>query len=99
MKTNTVRQGLNKDIQVSQRQISGITAEVLTYRFESQQAQQQPTATSGTPIPAAPFLDKTDYLFSNDHCDWTITTITQAGDRAKYQPVFDAFLDSFVLTP
>ncbi len=98
-KTNTVRQGLNKDIQVSQRQISGLTAEVLSYRFESQQGQQAQTDAKGTPVPPAPFLDKSDYLFSDKHCDWSITTTTLAGERAKYQPVFDAFLDSFKLTP
>jgi hypothetical protein len=97
MKTNTVRQGLNKDIQVSQRQISGMTAEVLSYRFESQQGQQDAVNAAGTPTPKTPFLDKSDYLFSDDHCDWTITTTTLAGERAKYQPVFDAFLDSFKL--
>lgn len=98
MKTITVRQGLNKDIQVSQRQISGLTAEVLSYRFESQQGQQDSVNANGTPAPKTPFLDKSDYLFSDNRCDWTITTTTLAGERAKYQPVFDAFLDSFKLT-
>jgi hypothetical protein len=97
-KTNTVRQGLNKDIQVSQREVSGLTAEVLSYRFESQQGRQAQVDANGTPIPPTPFLDKSDYLFSDDHRDWTITTTTLAGERAKYQPVFDAFLDSFKLT-
>ena len=99
MKTNTVRQGLNKDIQVSQRQISGMTAEVLSYRFESQQGSQAQVGANGTPVPSTPFLDKSDYLFSDNHCDWTLTTTTLAGERAKYQPVFDAFLDSFKLAP
>ena len=87
LKTNTVRQGLNKDIQESQRKISGIDAAVLTYRFVSQQDSQSPE------------LDKSDLFFSNGKCDWTITTTTLAGERAKYQATFDAFLDSFKLTP
>jgi hypothetical protein len=98
LKTNTARQGLNKEIVVSQRQISGVTAEVLSYRFESQQGQQAQVDPNGTPAPQTPFLDKSDYLFSDKNCDWTITTTTLAGERAKYQPVFDAFHDSFKLT-
>ena len=99
IKTNTVRQGLNKDIQVSQRPISGVTAEVLSYRFESQQGKQTQLDPQGTPVAATPPLDKTDYLFSDRHCDWQLTTVTGAGDRAKYQTTFDTFLDSFKLEP
>jgi hypothetical protein len=87
LKTNTARQGLNKDIQESQRKISGVDASVLTYRFVSQQDSQSPQ------------LDKQDIIFSNNKCDWMITTTTLAGDRAKYQATFDAFLDSFKLVP
>lgn len=88
IKTNTVRQQLNKDIQTSQRMISGINATVITYTNTTQQTNQQNLR-----------LDKQDIVFSNDKCDWMITTLTLAGDREKYQPLFDIFLNSFKLLP
>ena len=81
-KTLTARQGLNKDIVVSTRKVSGIDATVLTYRFESQQAN-------------TPTLDKQDILFTSPTCDWIVTTTTLAGERDKYAATFDAFLNSF----
>src|SRR4051812_1076674 len=86
VKTVTAREGVNKNIQVSQTKLSGVDATVLTYDFRS-------------PSQGIPPLDKADYLFSNNKCDWTITTTTAAGDRPKYQPQFDAFLASFKLLP
>lgn len=85
-KTATARVGLNKDIVVTERQISGITATVLTYINTSQQGAQ-------------PELGKQDVLFSGDICDYTVTTTAAAGERAQYQAEFDAFLDSFTLLP
>jgi hypothetical protein len=83
-KTMTVRRGTNKDIVVSERQVAGLTATVLGYRFES--------ANTTTPD-----LDKQDIFFSSDKCDWTITTTAAAGEYGKYQQQFDAFINSFDL--
>jgi hypothetical protein len=85
MQTTTARLPQNSDIQLSERTVSGIKATVETYRFESKQD------------PNSPKLDKQDVIFSNSKCDWTITTTTLAGERAKYRVQFDAFLDSFKL--
>jgi hypothetical protein len=80
--TKTARIGLNKDIVTTQRQVNGIDATVLTYRYVSQSE-------------AAPQLDKQDVLFSAGKCDWILTMTAPSGTRARYQPLFDAFLDSF----
>ncbi len=85
-KTATSRVGLNKDIVVTERQISGMTATVLTYINTSQQGTQ-------------PELSKQDVLFSGEICDYTVTTTAAAGERAQYQAEFDTFLDSFRLLP
>lgn len=83
-KTNTLRQGLNKDIQVSQMKFAGMDATVLSYRFVSQ--------TAGTPE-----LDKQDILFASPKCAWIVTTTAPAGQRPKYQADFDIFLNTFKL--
>lgn len=85
-KTNTIQQGLNKDIQVSQTTIAGRNATVLSYRFESQ--------TAGTPQ-----LDKSDILFDTPKCAWVITTTAPAGERDKSKADFDIFLNSFKILP
>lgn len=85
-KTNTARQGLNKDIQVSATTIAGQPATVLSYRFQSQ--------STGTPE-----LDKSDILFDTPKCAWIITTTTAAGQRDKYRADFDSFLNSFKILP
>jgi len=84
-KTKTAREGLNKDITVSNRTVAGRQATVLSYHFESQNENTPP-------------LDKTDYLFSDSRCDWKVTTTTAAGQRDAYQPTFDIFLNSLQLT-
>ncbi len=86
VKTTTAREGVNKNIQVSQSKVSGIDATVLTYDFRS-------------PTQSTPPLDKQEFFFSNNKCDWTISTTTAAGDRPKYQAQFDAFVASFKLLP
>lgn len=83
-KTNTLRQGLNKDITVSQMKFAGMDATVLSYRFVSQ--------TAGTPE-----LDKQDILFASPKCAWIVTTTAPAGQRDKYQANFAIFLNSFKL--
>jgi hypothetical protein len=81
-KTLTARQGLNKDIVVSARKISGIDATVLSYRNESQQDKTL-------------VLDKQDILFTSPKCDWILTTTTLVGERDKYTATFEAFINSF----
>ena len=81
--TKTSRIGLNKNIVVTQRQVAGVDATALTYQFESQNEQ-------GTPP-----LDKQDVLFSAGKCDWILTMTTPSGQGTQYQPIFDAFLESF----
>lgn len=87
IKTNTARQGLNENIQESTRQVAGMQATVLSYINVSQAAT------------AALRLDKQDFLFRGPICDYTITTTALEGQRAEYQPQFDAFVDSFQLVP
>jgi hypothetical protein len=85
LKTTTARQGLNENIVVGSRTIDGKNVTTLTYTNVSQQNPNQPR------------LGKTDYLFSTSKCDYTITTLSLEEDRAKYQPIFDTFLDSVKL--
>ena len=66
--------------------MAGIDATVLTYAFQSQNEQ-------GTPP-----LDKQDVLFSAGKCDWILTMTVPTGQRAQYQPIFDAFLESFAVS-
>lgn len=88
MKTTTARLGLNQDIKVNDSvPLAGRNVTTLTYVNVSQQNPNQPR------------LAKTDYLFSTDKCDYTLTTTTAEGDEAKYKPQFDAFLSSFKLLP
>jgi hypothetical protein len=87
MKTNTARQGLNKDIQVSQRKVAGADATVLSYRFVSENSQTTPE------------LDKQDMFFSGPKCDYTVTTTVLAGQREKYAAGFEQFINSFTLIP
>jgi hypothetical protein len=82
-KTTTSRLGLNTDIEASERQVDGVTATVLTYSQTSQQNPDQPT------------LAKQDIMFAGEKCEYTITTVSEIEDRAKYQATFDAFVDSF----
>lgn len=87
-KTAVARVGLNKDIVVSERQISGMTATVLTYINTSQSRE-------GT----QPELGKQDVLFSGEICDYTVTTTAAAGERDQYAAQFETFLSSFQLLP
>jgi hypothetical protein len=84
--TKVARIGLNRDVVVTQRQVSGVAATVVTYSFASQNETNTPP------------LDKQDVLFSAGKCDWILTLATPAGQRAEYQGLFDAFLDSFRVT-
>jgi hypothetical protein len=81
--TKVARIGTNSNIVESQRQVTGTTATVLTYRFESPNEANIPP------------LDKQDVLFSAGNCDWIITTTAPGDQRPQYQSQFDAFLDSF----
>lgn len=83
--TKVARIGTNRDIRESERQIAGRTAKVISYVFSSPNEDNIPP------------LDKQDVIFSNDRCDWIITTVTPEGQRPTYQPQFDAFLASFQL--
>lgn len=83
-KTAIARVGLNEDIVVSERQISGMTATVVSYINTSQQGEQ-------------PELSKQDLLFTGEVCDYTITTTAAAGEREQYEADFNTFLDSFEL--
>lgn len=88
MKTTTARLGLNENIQVNDSvPLAGRNVTSLSYVNVSQQNPNQPR------------LAKTDYLFSTDKCDYTLTTTSAEGDEAKYKPQFDAFLASFKLLP
>jgi hypothetical protein len=84
--TTTARLPQNKGIQTSTRPIAGKNATVIAYRFESAQD------------PTAPKLDKQDIIFSNEKCDWTITTTVPEGQYDKYRAQIDGFLNSFKLT-
>lgn len=84
-KTNTVRIGLNSNIQVSEREVSGVPATVLSYRFDSQ-GQQTPS------------LDKQDIYFTSPKCDWIVTTTVPAGQFEQYRALFDTFIASFRIT-
>jgi hypothetical protein len=83
--TAVARLGLNEDITVGTIDVGGREATTITYTTSSQQDPNQP------------HLDKTDIVFNGDICNFTITTINLAGEREQYQPIFDAFLDSFRL--
>jgi hypothetical protein len=83
--TKVARIGTNNDIVITQRQISGLPATVLTYHFESPNEANIPP------------LEKQDVIFSAGKCDWKLTTTAPQGQREKYEPQFAAFLDSFQL--
>ena len=83
--TKTARIGTNSEIVVGQREIAGLTATTIAYRFESPNEQNIPP------------LRKKDVVFSNERCDWIITMTTPIDQEAAFAPVFDAFLDSFRL--
>ena len=85
VQTLTARLPNNSSFEISERKISGTTAVVQAYHTESKTD------------PAQPKLDQRDYLFTNDKCDWRITTTAPAGQLDKYKPAFDGFLDSFKL--
>lgn len=84
--TKIAQIGTNTQTQVTQRQIGGVEATIVSYRFESANDA------------SIPVLDKQDVLFSSDSCDWIITTTAPEGRRAEFEPRFNAFLDSFRLT-
>ena len=84
--TKVAQIGTNTQTQISERQISGIQATVLSYRFQSANDAN------------IPVLDKQDILFSSDSCDWIVTTTAPEGRRTEFEPQFNAFLDSFRLT-
>jgi len=42
-------------------------------------------------------LEQTDVLFATPRCGWKITLVVPEGELATYQPLFDAFLQSFKL--
>lgn len=86
LKTTTARQGLNEDITVGERTIDGEQVTSLSYVNTSQQNPDQPR------------LAKIDYLFSTSKCDYTITTTSIEEDRARYEAIFTAFLDSMKIT-
>lgn len=83
--TKSARIGTNSDIVMGQREVAGLTATTISYRFESPNEQNIPP------------LRKQDVVFSNDRCDWIITMTTPVEQEAEFAPVFDAFLDSFRL--
>jgi hypothetical protein len=83
--TMTAQLAQNQGIQMSKVTIAGIAADVISYRNQSAQNPDQPA------------VDKQDILFTGGKCNWTVTTTTRAGDRPKYQPLFDAFVASFKL--
>jgi hypothetical protein len=84
--TKVAQIGTNSQIQTSTRTIAGIEATVVSYHFESPNEANIPP------------LEKQDILFSSRNCDWILTTTTPAGQRAAYEPLFNAFLDSFRVT-
>ena len=81
--TLTAREGLNENIVVGTREIAGVEATSISYT-NTTQAENNPI-----------LLDKTDYVFVGETCDYELTTTTAAGERAAYQPQFDVFLNSF----
>lgn len=83
--TVTARLGLNTDISVSTVQIAGQEATAIRYVTTSQQNPDQPQ------------LDKMDLIFTSDRCDYKVTTTALNGEREQYQPIFDAFIQSFRL--
>ena len=84
--TKIAQIGTNTGTQISQRQVSGMEATVVSYRFQSANEAN------------IPVLDKQDILFTTDTCDWIITTTVPEGRRAEFESQFNAFLDSFRLT-
>ena len=83
--TAVARLGLNTEIEVGTMQVAGQEATTISYITESQQEEAQPP------------LAKTDVLFSGEICDFKVTTVTLSGEREQYQPLFDAFFESFRL--
>jgi hypothetical protein len=81
--TQTAREGLNENVQVSTRQIAGVEATAISYT-NTTQADENPI-----------LLDKTDYVFAGETCNYELTTTTAEGERAAYQAQFDIFLNSF----
>ena len=83
--TVIAREGLNENVTVSTRTIGGVEATAISYTNTTQ--------ASADPIR----LDKTDYIFKGENCDYELTTTTAEGERAAYQSQFDVFLNSFRL--
>jgi hypothetical protein len=83
--TLTAQLPQNQGLQTSPITVSGVPGRAINYRNQSAQNPDQPA------------LDKQDVFFTAGKCNWTITTTTRAGERAKYQPLFDAFISSFKL--
>jgi hypothetical protein len=83
--TAVAREGLNEDVVISTRTLGGIEATSISYTNTTQ--------ASANPI----LLDKTDYIFTTELCDYEVTTTTAGGERAAYQAQFDVFLNSFRL--
>jgi hypothetical protein len=79
------RQGTNTEIEARQREIAGLTATSIRYRFASPNEQSIPP------------LRKEDIAFSNERCDWVITLTSLLEDEAEYTEIFDAFVASFEL--
>lgn len=81
--TVTARLPLNEDITVSERTVDGVTVEAVSYTQRSQQnPDQEPLAI-------------TDMFFSGSKCQYTLKTTALLTDIVRYQPIFDAFIDSF----
>jgi len=83
--TAVARLGLNENISVDTVRIADKDATAIHYVNTSQQNPNQP------------HLDKVDILFDGKSCAYKVTTTTEEGERAQYQPIFDAFIQSFRL--
>jgi len=83
--TMTAQLPQNQGVQVAPITVSGVSGRAISYRNQSAQNPDQPV------------LDKQDVYFTAGKCNWTITTTTRAGERAKYQAAFDTFISSFKL--
>lgn len=83
--TAVARLGLNENISVDSVRIAGKDATAIHYINTSQQNPDQPR------------LDKVDIIFDGSACAYKVTTTTLDGERPQYQPIFDAFIQSFRL--
>jgi hypothetical protein len=83
--TAVARLGLNENISVDTVRIAGEDATAIHYVNTSQQNPDQP------------HLDKVDIILDGPACAYKVTTTTLEGERAQYQPIFDAFIQSFRL--